>query len=78
LSELLGNLDDAMQAYERALNANPNSVPAMNAISLILRTREEFHKAVEFLQAILKIDAQNGEVWGSLGRPAPLVRYTLP
>ncbi|TRX89141.1 hypothetical protein FHL15_009954 [Xylaria flabelliformis] len=66
-SELLGNLDDAMQAYERALNANPNSVPAMNAISLILRTREDFHKAVEFLQAILKIDAQNGEVWGSLG-----------
>ncbi len=57
-----------MQAYERALNANPNSVPAMNAISLILRTREEFHKAVEFLQAILKIDSQNGEVWGSLGR----------
>ncbi|RYC60108.1 hypothetical protein CHU98_g6102 [Xylaria longipes] len=66
-SELLGNLDDAMQAYERALNANPNSVPAMNAISLILRTREDFHKAVEFLQAILKIDGQNGEVWGSLG-----------
>lgn len=39
----------------------------MNAISLILRTREEFHKAVEFLQAILKIDERNGEVWGSLG-----------
>ncbi|KAI1432358.1 hypothetical protein GGR50DRAFT_689009 [Xylaria sp. CBS 124048] len=66
-SELLGNLDDAMQAYERALVANPNSVPAMNSISLILRTREEFQRAVEFLQAILKIDAQNGEVWGSLG-----------
>ncbi|KAI1815704.1 hypothetical protein GGS20DRAFT_596628 [Poronia punctata] len=66
-SEALNNLDEAMQAYERALNANPNSVPAMNAISLILRTREEFHKAVEFLQAILKIDGSNGEVWGSLG-----------
>lgn len=58
-----------MHAYERALHANQNSVPAMNAISLILRTREEFHKAVDFLQAILKIDAQNGEVWGSLGKP---------
>ncbi|KAI1456168.1 TPR-like protein [Annulohypoxylon moriforme] len=66
-SELLGNLDDAMIAYERALTANPNSIPAMNAISLILRTREDFHKAVEYLQAILKIDANNGEVWGSLG-----------
>lgn len=56
-----------MLAYERALMANANSIPAMNAISLILRTREDFHKAVEYLQAILKIDANNGEVWGSLG-----------
>ena len=66
-SELLGNLDDAMSAYERALHANPQSVPAMTAISLILRTREEFHKAVEYLQAIIKIDNTNGDVWGSLG-----------
>jgi glucose repression mediator protein len=66
-SELLGNYEDAMGAYERALVANPNSVPAMNAISLILRTREEFHKAVEYLQMILKIEPNNGEVWGSLG-----------
>lgn len=63
----MGNLEDAVQCYEHALRANPQSVPAMNSISLILRTREEFHKAVEYLQAILKIDPNNGEVWGSLG-----------
>ncbi len=40
----------------------------MNAISLILRTREEFAKAVDYLQAILKLDQNNGEVWGSLGK----------
>lgn len=62
-----------MQAYESALRANRNSIPAMNAISLILRTREDFHKAVEYLQAILKLDANNGEVWGSLGK---FRRYT--
>lgn len=66
-SELLGHQEDAMAAYEHALRANPNSVPAMNAISLILRTREEFGKAIDYLQAILKIDGNNGEVWGSLG-----------
>ncbi|CAJ2511642.1 Uu.00g072670.m01.CDS01 [Anthostomella pinea] len=66
-SELVGNFDEAMIAYEHALLANQNSVPAMNAISLILRTREDFPKAVDFLQAILKIDGNNGEVWGSLG-----------
>ena len=57
-------------AYEQALRANQNSVQAMNAISLILRTREEFPKAVEYLQAILKLDQHNGEVWGSVGELA--------
>ncbi|KAK4166100.1 hypothetical protein QBC43DRAFT_19713 [Cladorrhinum sp. PSN259] len=67
LSELLGDLDEAMRSYERALRANPNSIPAMNAISLILRTREDFPKAAEYLQLILKLDERNGEAWGSLG-----------
>jgi len=58
-----------MACYESALRANNQSIPAMNAISLILRTREQFGKAVEFLQGILKIDNHNGEAWGSLGIP---------
>ena len=62
-----------MHAYEHALHANPQSIPAMTAISLILRTREEFHKAVDYLQAILKIDNTNGDVWGSLGKLVSLV-----
>jgi general transcriptional corepressor CYC8 len=66
-SEILGNLDDALFAYEYALRANPKSMGAMNAISLILRTKEEFPRAVEYLQAILQQDPANGEVWGSLG-----------
>ncbi len=68
LAELLGNLDEAMVAYENALRANPRSIPAMNAISCILRTQEQFHKAVEYLQNILKLDGNNGDVWGSLGK----------
>ncbi len=39
----------------------------MNSISLILRTREEFPKAAEYLHAILKLDNANGQAWGSLG-----------
>ncbi len=62
-----------MIAYEQALRANPQSIPAMNAISLILRQREEFSKAVEYLQAILKLDPNNGEVWGSLGESVVVV-----
>lgn len=63
----MGNLDDAMGAYERALRHNPQSIPAMTAISCVLRTREEFQKAAEYLQAILRLDETNGEAWGNLG-----------
>lgn len=63
----MGDLDGAFTAYERALRHNYQSITAMNAISCILRTKENFPKAVEFLQAILKLEANNGEVWGSLG-----------
>lgn len=72
-AEVLGSPEEALQAYTAALRANPSSVTAMNAISLILRTREEFHKAVEFLQDILKLEPSNGEAWGSLGKRSRLV-----
>lgn len=67
LTELMGDLDGAMSAYEQALRHNQWSIPAMNAISSILRTREQFPKAIEYLQNILKLDPQSGETWGSLG-----------
>lgn len=67
LTELMGDLDGAMNAYEQALRHNQWSIPAMNAISCILRTKEQFPKAVEYLQNILKLDPTNGETWGSLG-----------
>jgi general transcriptional corepressor CYC8 len=68
LADLMGDLDGALQAYEHALRHNQWSVPAMTGIATILRTREQFAKAVEYLQNILKIDANNGEIWGSLGK----------
>ena len=63
---MIGNLDEATGAYEHALRANPRSIAAMNAISAILRTQEHFHKAVEYLNNILKLEPSNGDVWGSL------------
>lgn len=63
----MGDLEGALQAYEQALRHNQWSVPAMTGIATILRTREQFPKAVEYLQNILKIDSNNGEIWGSLG-----------
>ena len=66
-SEVLRNQEDAMHAYERALQANPNSTPAMNAIGVLLKGREAFDKALEFFRAIVQLDQNNGEAWGNLG-----------
>lgn len=67
LTELMGDLDGSMNAYEQALRHNSWSIPAMNAISTILRTKEQFPKAIEYLQNILKMDGGSGESWGALG-----------
>ncbi|KAL8797152.1 MAG: hypothetical protein Q9195_000619 [Heterodermia aff. obscurata] len=66
-TELMGDLEGALYAYEQAMRHNPSSISAMNAISCILRTKEDFRRAVEYLQGILRLDGNNGEVWGSLG-----------
>lgn len=65
--ELVNQLDEALQSYEQALRINSNSIPAMNAIATILRAQEKHHQAVEYLNQILKLDPNNGDVWGSLG-----------
>lgn len=63
----MGDPDGAYTAYEQALRHNQWSIPAMNAMASILRTKEQFGKAIEYLQLILKADPSNGETWGSLG-----------
>ncbi|KAF2636423.1 TPR-like protein [Massarina eburnea CBS 473.64] len=67
LSEQMQDLDGAYQCYEQALKYNSWSVPAMQGIACILRTKDHFPQAVEYLRTILKVDPANGEVWGSLG-----------
>lgn len=63
----MGETDGAMQSYERALKFNPNSVPAMLAISCILRAKDSFPAAIEYLKHIIRIENNNGEVYASLG-----------
>lgn len=73
---MMGDLEGAMNAYEQALRHNQWSIPAMNAISCILRTKEQFPKAIEYLQNILKLDPTSGETWGSLGMAVfPVVQF---
>ena len=75
LNESMGDLDAATDAFENALRHNANSVQAMQAISCILRTKDQFPAAVEYLKNILKLEHNNGDTWSSLGkRPILLVK----
>lgn len=65
--EVVGNPDGALTAYQRANQLNQWCVPAMLAISSILRSKDQFTGAVEYLRNIIKIEPGNGEVWSSLG-----------
>jgi len=66
----MGELESATQSYERALSFNQNSVRALIAISCILRAKDQFPAAVEYLRQILRIEQNNGDVWSSLGKSA--------
>jgi general transcriptional corepressor CYC8 len=67
LNELTGDLDGALFAYEQALRHCDWSTQTLNAISCILRTKEEYPKAMDYLKKILGGEPGNGEAWGNLG-----------
>jgi tetratricopeptide (TPR) repeat protein len=64
---MLRSPEEAMIAYEKALSHNQNSIPALNAIGMLLKGREAFEKALNYFRAITQLDANNGEAWGNLG-----------
>jgi len=67
LAEKQGDLDKALQCFNKVLFFNPVNVKALIQLASICRKREQFPKAIEYLQMILSMDAKNGEVWGALG-----------
>ncbi|KAL9062184.1 MAG: hypothetical protein Q9157_009149, partial [Trypethelium eluteriae] len=67
LNETMGDLDNATDAFENALRHNANCVQAMQSISCILRTKDQFPAAVEYLKNIIKLEPNNGDTWSSLG-----------
>ncbi|KAF2668304.1 TPR-like protein, partial [Microthyrium microscopicum] len=67
LCELMNDPSGASHAYESALRHNRFSVTAMLNIANILRARDAFPPAIEYLKAITKFEERNGEVWAALG-----------
>ncbi|KAI9891945.1 MAG: glucose repression mediator protein [Vezdaea aestivalis] len=70
ISEGQGDLDGAKTAYEQCLRHNNWNIAALNAISCILRTKEDFRNAAEYLNKILQVEANNGDepkLWYGIG-----------
>lgn len=63
----MDNNETALFAFERALNFNQWSVPALTAIAKILKAEDKFAEAVEYIHRSLKIDSTNGASWSELG-----------
>ena len=63
----MDNNEIALFAFERALNFNQWSIPALTAIAKILKAEDKFAEAVEYIHRSLKVDATNGASWSELG-----------
>ncbi|ORX86484.1 TPR-like protein, partial [Basidiobolus meristosporus CBS 931.73] len=67
LAELMLDHNRAISAYEASLRHNPRSVSALEHIASLYGVCEQFPKAVPYLQQILNIEPNRGDIWGSLG-----------
>ncbi|KAI0689680.1 hypothetical protein C8T65DRAFT_106406 [Cerioporus squamosus] len=67
VAEQMGNLEHALSAYENALRHNSHSLPGLTQVAGIARIKENYPKAVEYFQAALQVQGDNGEVWSALG-----------
>ncbi|KAJ1340278.1 hypothetical protein BSLG_005104 [Batrachochytrium salamandrivorans] len=56
----------AVLSYESALRHNPFSEQTLTLIAALCRSLEQYGKAADYFQRILKINEVNGEIWGAL------------
>ncbi|KAL1920505.1 uncharacterized protein VTP21DRAFT_882 [Calcarisporiella thermophila] len=67
VAEIMMEYDRAVSCYEAALSHNPYSIAALQHAAALCRGREMFPKAIEYFQRILRIQENNGDIWGALG-----------
>ncbi|KAL4254529.1 hypothetical protein ABKN59_003203 [Abortiporus biennis] len=67
VAEQMGNLEQALSAYENALRHNPMSLPGLTQVAGIARIKENYPKAIEYFERVINMQQENGEVWSALG-----------
>eukprot|EP00186_Timspurckia_oligopyrenoides_P004172 CAMPEP_0182443732 /NCGR_PEP_ID=MMETSP1172-20130603/2380_1 /TAXON_ID=708627 /ORGANISM="Timspurckia oligopyrenoides, Strain CCMP3278" /LENGTH=1082 /DNA_ID=CAMNT_0024639093 /DNA_START=169 /DNA_END=3417 /DNA_ORIENTATION=+ len=66
LRMMMGEKDGAQEAYETALQYNPNSIVAMTQIGAVLAKKEMYVEAAQYLQQAITADPYCGEAWAVL------------
>ncbi|KIY45707.1 TPR-like protein [Fistulina hepatica ATCC 64428] len=67
VAEQIGDLEHALSAYEHALRHNSNSLSGLTQVAGIARIQENYPKAIDYFQRVLKLQQDNGEIWSALG-----------
>ena len=63
-----GNLASAIQKLSKALQLNPDYIPALNQLAEIYESRKEFDQAINYLQRLIKFQPDNGISHARLAR----------
>ena len=64
---LKGDLGGAEKEYQKALESDPRSVKALDGLSYIARSRNDYTQAEEFLRQALQLDADDASLFYNLG-----------
>lgn len=66
-AELMDNKPLAIEAYQRTLYYNKDSVDALRCIASVLRADDKYEEAVEYIKTLLALNPNDGESHSSLG-----------
>lgn len=66
-SQVLGNLDEAMDAFKKAISLNPQMLPAYVDIGSIYIMQKRYDEAIKILQQGNKINPNNSHLHNNLG-----------
>ncbi len=63
----LGELDRALEHYQKALQIDPNYAEAINNIGTVYYARKRYRQAIEYYQKALKLAPRSASIYSNLG-----------
>jgi tetratricopeptide (TPR) repeat protein len=64
----LGNLDEALVAYEKSLSIDPNGLLPLQNIPIVYIYKKEYNKAIKSYKDLAKVDSKNPEIYYGIGQ----------